>query len=97
MAQDKKKSTLTKLSQSKSVKRSVGKTSVICEIFFFIKKLQLSLLLLNFQNDNNNLLIIFNFQIDVIYMDDLIPEDYTLIDVAYYYNWKKDAPMKLVR
>ena len=27
-------------------------------------------------------------------MDDLIPEDYTLIDVAYYYHWKKDAPMK---
>jgi hypothetical protein len=27
-------------------------------------------------------------------MDDLIPEDYTLIDVAYYYNWKKEAPMK---
>ena len=34
------------------------------------------------------------FQIDVIYSDDLIPEDYTLIDVAYYYSWKKDAPMK---
>jgi hypothetical protein len=30
----------------------------------------------------------------VIYSDDLIPEDYTLIDVAYYYSWKKDAPMK---
>ena len=30
----------------------------------------------------------------MIYSDDLIPEDYTLIDVAYYYSWKKDAPMK---
>jgi len=27
-------------------------------------------------------------------MNDIIPEDYTLIDVAYYYKWDEDAPMR---
>ena len=25
---------------------------------------------------------------------DVIPQDYTLIDVAYYYKWEKDSPMQ---
>ena len=25
---------------------------------------------------------------------DVIPQDYTLIDVAYYYKWEKDCPMQ---
>merc|ERR1739844_823723 len=35
-----------------------------------------------------------NFVVDVIYKGDIIPQDYTLIDVAYYYKWEKDAPMQ---
>jgi hypothetical protein len=34
------------------------------------------------------------FVVDVIYKGDLIPDDYTLIDVAYYYKWEKDSPMQ---
>ena len=30
-----------------------------------------------------------NFLVDVIYKEDLLPEDNTLIDVAYSYNWRK--------
>ncbi|CAB4067657.1 PCGF4 [Lepeophtheirus salmonis] len=35
-----------------------------------------------------------SFIIDIIYKDDLIPNNYTLIDIAYNYNWKKDSPMQ---
>ena len=35
-----------------------------------------------------------SFVVDVIYKGDIIPEDYTLIDVAYYYKWEKNAPMQ---
>ena len=35
-----------------------------------------------------------SFVVDVIYKGDIIPQDYTLIDVAYYYKWEKDAPMQ---
>ena len=35
-----------------------------------------------------------NFVVDVIYKGDIIPQDYTLIDVAYYYKWEKSAPMQ---
>jgi len=35
-----------------------------------------------------------NFVVDVIYKGDIIPQDYTLIDVAYYYKWEKQAPMQ---
>ena len=31
---------------------------------------------------------------DVIYKNDLIPEDYTLVDIAYHYNWRRDQPMQ---
>ena len=34
------------------------------------------------------------FVVDVIYKGDIIPQDYTLIDVAYYYKWEKQAPMQ---
>ena len=34
------------------------------------------------------------FVVDVIYKGDVIPQDYTLIDVAYYYKWEKDSPMQ---
>ena len=34
------------------------------------------------------------FVVDVIYKGDIIPQDYTLIDVAYYYKWDKSAPMQ---
>ena len=34
------------------------------------------------------------FVVDVIYKGDIIPEDYTLIDVAYYYKWGKVKPMQ---
>jgi hypothetical protein len=27
--------------------------------------------------------------VDVIYKDDLLPEDLTLVDVAYSYDWRK--------
>ena len=30
-----------------------------------------------------------NFLVDVIYKEDLLPEENTLIDVAYSYNWRK--------
>ena len=30
-----------------------------------------------------------NFLVDVIYKEDLLPEEHTLIDVAYSYNWRK--------
>ena len=30
-----------------------------------------------------------NFVVDVIYREDLLQEDQTLIDIAYYYNWRK--------
>ena len=35
-----------------------------------------------------------SFVVDVIYKGDIIPQDYTLIDVAYYYKWEKNAPMQ---
>lgn len=35
-----------------------------------------------------------NFLVDVIYKEDLLPEDHTLIDVAYSYNWRKTTPMR---
>lgn len=35
-----------------------------------------------------------SFLIDVIYKEDLLPEDHTLIDVAYTYNWRKTCPMR---
>ena len=35
-----------------------------------------------------------SFVVDVIYKGDIIPQDYTLIDVAYYYKWEKDSPMQ---
>ena len=35
-----------------------------------------------------------SFVVDVIYKGDIIPQDYTLIDVAYYYKWEKEAPMQ---
>lgn len=28
-------------------------------------------------------------QIDIIYEDELLPSDFTLMDVAYTYNWKR--------
>ena len=34
------------------------------------------------------------FVVDVIYRNDLIPEDYSLVDIAYAYNWRKDTPMQ---
>jgi len=34
------------------------------------------------------------FVVDVIYRDDLLAEDNTLIDVAYSYNWRKTSPMR---
>ena len=34
------------------------------------------------------------FVVDVIYKNDLIPEDYTLVDIAYAYNWRRDVPMQ---
>ena len=30
----------------------------------------------------------------MIYKNDLIPEDYTLVDIAYHYNWRRDQPMQ---
>jgi polycomb group RING finger protein 4 len=30
-----------------------------------------------------------SFLVDVIYKDDLLPEDLTLVDVAYSYDWRK--------
>ena len=38
--------------------------------------------------------LIDNFMVDIIYNEELIPEQYTLIDVAYLYNWRKDKPMQ---
>merc|ERR1719362_2644512 len=35
-----------------------------------------------------------NFLVDVIYKDDLLAEDNSLIDVAYSYNWRKTSPMR---
>eukprot|EP00090_Calanus_glacialis_P038498 TRINITY_DN6715_c0_g1_i1.p1 TRINITY_DN6715_c0_g1~~TRINITY_DN6715_c0_g1_i1.p1 ORF type:complete len:1264 (-),score=266.76 TRINITY_DN6715_c0_g1_i1:252-4043(-) len=35
-----------------------------------------------------------SFLVDVIYKEDLLPEDHTLIDVAYSYNWRKTSPMR---
>merc|ERR1740128_1533927 len=35
-----------------------------------------------------------NFLVDVIYKEDLLSEDNTLIDVAYSYNWRKTSPMR---
>jgi len=35
-----------------------------------------------------------SFLVDVIYKEDLLPEDNTLIDVAYSYNWRKTSPMR---
>ena len=34
------------------------------------------------------------FVVDVIYKNDLIPEDYALVDIAYNYNWRRDQPMQ---
>lgn len=34
------------------------------------------------------------FVVDVIYRDDLLAEDNSLIDVAYSYNWRKTSPMR---
>ena len=36
------------------------------------------------------------FVVDVIYRNDLIPEDYSLVDIAYAYNWRKDVPMQVM-
>ena len=30
-----------------------------------------------------------SFLVDLIYRDDLLPEDLTLIDIAYSYDWRK--------
>ena len=30
----------------------------------------------------------------ISFLGDVIPQDYTLIDVAYYYKWEKDSPMQ---
>ena len=35
-----------------------------------------------------------NFLVDVIYKEDLLAEDQTLIDVAYSYNWRKVSCLK---
>ena len=37
-----------------------------------------------------------SFLIDIIYKEDLIPEDQTLIDIAYSYNWRKVSDCKLI-
>ena len=29
------------------------------------------------------------FVVDIIYKEEIIPEEFTLIDVAYHYHWKK--------
>ena len=31
-------------------------------------------------------------QIDIIYEDELLPTDFTLMDIAYCYNWKRVSP-----
>ncbi len=33
------------------------------------------------------------FQVDIIHKDEIIPGQYTLIDVAYLYNWRKVSVM----
>ena len=38
-----------------------------------------------------------NFLVDVIYKEDLLPEDNTLIDVAYSYNWRKVRQIVLIK
>ncbi|XP_055849164.1 protein suppressor 2 of zeste [Episyrphus balteatus] len=32
--------------------------------------------------------------IDIIYEDEILPEDFSLMDVGYCYNWKRVAPMR---
>ena len=38
-----------------------------------------------------------SFLVDVIYKEDLLPEDNTLIDVAYSYNWRKVRQIVLIK
>ncbi|XP_036345139.1 protein suppressor 2 of zeste [Rhagoletis pomonella] len=33
-------------------------------------------------------------EVEVIYEDEVLPNDFTLMDVGYCYNWKRHAPMK---
>lgn len=35
-------------------------------------------------------------QIDIIYEDELLPSDFTLMDVAYTYNWKRVSGLLLL-
>uniref|UniRef100_A0A1E1XF27 RING-type domain-containing protein n=1 Tax=Amblyomma aureolatum TaxID=187763 RepID=A0A1E1XF27_9ACAR len=37
-----------------------------------------------------------NHEVDVMYMHDHLVDDYTLIDLAYIYSWRRNAPMRLL-
>ncbi|GAB6020496.1 Polycomb group ring finger [Chamberlinius hualienensis] len=36
-----------------------------------------------------------NYAIDVVHESEVLSDDYTLIDVAYIYSWRRNGPMKL--
>ena len=38
--------------------------------------------------------VCLHFLKSIYFIGDVIPQDYTLIDVAYYYKWEKDSPMQ---
>ncbi|XP_075537353.1 uncharacterized protein LOC142572264 [Dermacentor variabilis] len=35
------------------------------------------------------------YQVDILHMDDVLSHDFTLMDVAYIYVWKRDCPLRL--
>nr|XP_037268335.1 polycomb group protein Psc-like [Rhipicephalus microplus] len=35
------------------------------------------------------------YQVDIIYMDEVLSQEFALMDVAYIYAWKRDSPMRL--
>ncbi|CAG2165005.1 unnamed protein product [Oppiella nova] len=35
------------------------------------------------------------YRVDVMYLEDILSDDYTLMDVAYIYDWKRSDPMRL--
>ncbi|KAK8770455.1 hypothetical protein V5799_013079 [Amblyomma americanum] len=35
------------------------------------------------------------YQVDILYMDDVLCQGYSLMDVAYIYAWKRDCPLRL--
>ncbi|XP_064455952.1 polycomb group protein Psc-like isoform X2 [Ornithodoros turicata] len=37
----------------------------------------------------------FNFKIDILYMNDVLYEGYSLMDIAYIYTWKRESPLRL--